>query len=228
MYFLLKKKNLYYSSRFTSTFSTAYMNTQGASTSSLSSSSKPWWKYDVFLSFRDVGTHRSFADNLYAALTQKGILTVHEGEEFEGILTVREGEEFEGGSEGDSEDEEFEGDSEDDEEFEGDSEGEEFERDNLLNTIYKSRFTIIILSRNYAASTWWLDKLEMIVRSTNHTEMTILPIFYDVDQSDVEEQTGSFAQAFTEHKELFEKNIELWRAALRKVANLFGWSLKDR
>ncbi len=159
------------------------MNTQGASTSSLSSSSKPWWKYDVFLSFRGVGTHRSFADNLYAALRQKDISTVQDGGEFEG--------------------------------------------DNFLNTINESRFTIIILSRNYATLAWCLDKLERIVRF-NNTRMTILPIFYDVDRSDVKEQTGSLAQAFTEYEELFEENIELWRAALRKVANLFGWSLKDR
>jgi hypothetical protein len=138
----------------------------------------------VFLSFRGVGTHRSFADNLYAALRQKDISTVRDGEEFEG--------------------------------------------DNLLKTINESRFTIIILSRNYATSTWWLDKLGRIVTFIDNTRMTILPIFYDVDRSDVKEQTGSFAQAFTEYEELFEENIELWRAALRKVANLFGWSLKDR
>ena len=61
--------------------------------------------------------------------------------------------------------------------------------------------------------------------------LTILPVFYDVDPSDVRKQTGSFGQAFNEHEECFKENMEVvetWRAALREVANLSGWHLQDR
>ena len=62
------------------------------------------------------------------------------------------------------------------------------------------------------------------------TGMTIVPIFYNVDPSNVREQTGTFAKAFVEHEEHFKENIEkvqTWRAALREVANLDGWHLQN-
>ena len=55
--------------------------------------------------------------------------------------------------------------------------------------------------------------------------MIVLPTFYNVDPSNVWKQTGTFAQAFTEHEERFKENVEkvqTWRDALRKVTNLFG------
>ena len=38
--------------------------------------------------------------------------------------------------------------------------------------------------------------------------MTVLPIFYYVDPSDVRKQRGTFAQAFTEHEECLMDNTE--------------------
>ena len=40
-----------------------------------------------------------------------------------------------------------------------------------------------------------------------------------------------YAQAFVEHEKSFKENmkkVHKWRATLREVANLSGWSLKDR
>ena len=57
-----------------------FMRPQGLSTSS---SSTPWWKYDVFLSFRGEDTRRSFTDHLYDALKRKGVLTFRDDEKLE-------------------------------------------------------------------------------------------------------------------------------------------------
>lgn len=57
------------------------MSTLRASLSSSSSSRQ--WKNDVFLSFRNQDTGLGFADHLYNALRQKGILIVTGGEELE-------------------------------------------------------------------------------------------------------------------------------------------------
>ena len=59
-------------------------------------------------------------------------------------------------------------------------------------------------------------------------EMTILPVFYYVDPSDVRKQLGTFAQAFVKHEEKEEKTrVDKWRDALKQVGNLVKWHLKD-
>ena len=61
--------------------------------------------------------------------------------------------------------------------------------------------------------------------------LKVLPVFYDVDPSNVRKQTGTFEKAFIAYEECFKENIDLvkmWRAALTEVANLSGWHLQDR
>ncbi|XP_008237625.2 PREDICTED: TMV resistance protein N-like [Prunus mume] len=98
----------------------------------------------------------------------------------------------------------------------------------LLTAIKESYLAIIVLSPNYASSTWCLNELSEILECIKDTKR-ILPIFYDVDPSDVRNQRGSFAEAFTKHEERFSGDAEKlnrWRAALRKVANLTGLDSK--
>ena len=98
----------------------------------------------------------------------------------------------------------------------------------LLKTIEESRFAIIIFSKNYASSSWCLDELAAIFRCMKETGMTIFPIFYELDPTDVQKQTGSFGQAINKHED--EENIEevqKWREALKEVATLGGWHFQD-
>jgi len=67
----------------------------------------------------------------------------------------------------------------------------------------------------------------------------VLPVFYDVDPSEVRKQIGSFKEAFAKHekklksekgkrKEELKNKVGAWRAALRDVANLAGMNLKTQ
>ena len=62
----------------------------------------------------------------------------------------------------------------------------------LFKTIEKSQIAIIILSKNYASSTWCLNELAKIVKCREEMGLIVLPIFYDVDPTDVRKQTGTF------------------------------------
>ncbi|KAM4097781.1 hypothetical protein ACJW30_07G028000 [Castanea mollissima] len=98
----------------------------------------------------------------------------------------------------------------------------------LLKGIEESRFAIIIFSKNYASSRWCLDELAEIGRCREEKGLTILPIFYDVDPSDVRNQTRTFGQIFNKHED--KENIQkvgTWRDTLKEVANISGWHLQN-
>ncbi|BFG38367.1 hypothetical protein CerSpe_246410 [Prunus speciosa] len=109
--------------------------------------------------------------------------------------------------------------------------GGEIIPDKLNQIIQRSRISVIIFSRRYADSIWCLEALEKIMECRRTLGQIVLPIFYDVDPSDVREQTGSFAEAFQKHEERFhgvkdkEEKIQSWRKSLTEAAGLDGLAL---
>ncbi|KAL9344349.1 hypothetical protein Peur_062024 [Populus x canadensis] len=106
--------------------------------------------------------------------------------------------------------------------------GEEIS-DHLLRAVQESKISIVVFSKGYASSRWCLNELVEILKCKNRkTGQIVLPIFYDIDPSDVRKQNGSFAEAFVKHEERSEeKLVKEWRKALEEAGNLSGRNLND-
>ncbi|CAF2274828.1 BnaA04g11180D [Brassica napus] len=93
----------------------------------------------------------------------------------------------------------------------------------LVQAIRESRVSVILLSKNYASSSWCLDELVEILNCKEASGQIVMTIFYQVDPSDVRKQTGDFGIAF---KKTCEKKTEedkkRWMEALAYVANIAG------
>ena len=99
----------------------------------------------------------------------------------------------------------------------------------LHKAIQESQVSIIVLSKDYASSRWCLGELANIMARETTDGHMVIPVFYQVDPSDVRKQTGCFAQAFAKHEDRFEEAmVKEWRQALRDVADLGGMVLGDQ
>ncbi|XP_058006672.1 TMV resistance protein N-like [Hevea brasiliensis] len=95
----------------------------------------------------------------------------------------------------------------------------------LLEIIEESYFSLVILSENYAYSPWCLEELVKILECKKDMEQMVLPVFYCIDPTHVQELTGSFGAALAKHREVFNNSldkVESWCQALREIAGIAG------
>ncbi|KFK28602.1 hypothetical protein AALP_AA7G019000 [Arabis alpina] len=100
----------------------------------------------------------------------------------------------------------------------------------LFERIEQSKMSIIVFSENYANSTWCLEELWKIMQCRQKFGHGVLPIFYKVKKSDVENQKGSFQTPFQNPKESFkggDYKIGAWKEALKTASNILGYVLPE-
>lgn len=100
--------------------------------------------------------------------------------------------------------------------------GEEIEPA-LLRAIEGSKISVIIFSEEYASSIWCLNELVEILECKRKIGQIVIPVFYRVDPSDLQNQTGRIGDAFAEHERQFQEHPEVvqrWREALNDASRI--------
>ncbi|KHN46568.1 TMV resistance protein N [Glycine soja] len=100
-------------------------------------------------------------------------------------------------------------------------------RATLEEAIKGSRIAITVFSKDYASSSFCLDELATILGCYREKTLLVIPVFYKVDPSDVRRLQGSYAEGLARLEERFHPNMENWKKALQKVAELAGHHFKD-
>jgi hypothetical protein len=98
----------------------------------------------------------------------------------------------------------------------------------LLKAIDDSMMAIVVLSENYATSSFCLQELSKIIDSMkDKADRSILPVFYKVDPSDVRNLKRSYGEAMDKHDASSSHHMNnRWKMSLHQVANLSGFHYK--
>ena len=100
----------------------------------------------------------------------------------------------------------------------------------LLDAIEESAASIVVISQKYASSRWCLEELSKICEC----KRLVLPVFYQVDPSDVRKQGGPFEKHFREHekkeieKKIEEGKVKKWREAMKTAGGKAGYVFQDK
>lgn len=99
----------------------------------------------------------------------------------------------------------------------------------LDEAMIQSRYAIVVISEGYPTSRWCLEELSVMVELVEKKRLELIPIFYDIDPSDLKRRSECFNEAFEKHELRYDQEtVGRWRRAFSEVGNISGWESKSR
>jgi hypothetical protein len=103
----------------------------------------------------------------------------------------------------------------------------------LLGAIEGSRISIVVFSKTYTSSRWCLKELVQIMECRINHGQIVVPIFYNVDPSDLRHQKDGFGKALKSTAKKISLNgqrmdnlYSKWKIVLTEAATISGWHTK--
>nr|WIL59965.1 nodulation protein [Melilotus officinalis] len=97
---------------------------------------------------------------------------------------------------------------------------------NLYNSLDQKGFSLLFSLTTMLPQLFCLNELVMILECSHTYGRLLVPVFYDVDPSQVRHQSGAYGDALKKHEERFwddKVKVQKWRDALSQAANVSGW-----
>ena len=95
----------------------------------------------------------------------------------------------------------------------------------LLEEIERSKIALAIFSPMYTGSNWCLKELARMRERMEQGKLVVIPVFYNVKPSTVEELRGDFGDKFRDLVKAHKEEKKEWKKALKCFAKLQGCEL---
>lgn len=98
----------------------------------------------------------------------------------------------------------------------------------LPQAVHESKTYIVVLSENYATSSWCLEELVEILCCYKRMKRLVVPVFYNIDPSVVRHQIESFKESFEKHHSRYDaEKVKEWCLTLNEVADFSGYHISE-
>ncbi|XP_024995279.1 TMV resistance protein N-like [Cynara cardunculus var. scolymus] len=96
-------------------------------------------------------------------------------------------------------------------------------KETILAAMERSRFVIVVISKNYLRSTWCMNELAQIMATRTGRRRIVIPVLYNIKHTEVFSQAGPLGASFDQMLRRYER-WRKWLLPLQEASGLAGWT----